>query len=139
MLMAIGGLFEKDLVEWVAPQTYQAASGAGAKNMRELIEQMGGIHADVKDLLDDPASAILEIDKKVADYISGNSIPTENFGVPLAGSVIPYIDSQLESGQSREEWKAQAEANKIVARSNTPLLTYAIFSLVGAIGCQSQP
>ncbi len=138
MLMAIGGLFEKDLVEWVAPQTYQAASGAGAKNMRELIEQMGGIHADVKDLLDDPASAILEIDKKVADYISGNSIPTENFGVPLAGSVIPYIDSQLESGQSREEWKAQAEANKILGRSDNPVPIDGICVRVGAMRCHSQ-
>ncbi|MFY9180472.1 MAG: aspartate-semialdehyde dehydrogenase, partial [Venatoribacter sp.] len=105
MLMAIGGLFEKDLVEWVAPQTYQAASGAGAKNMRELIEQMGVIHASVKDLLADPASAILEIDRKVAATIRSSDMPTANFGVPLAGSVIPYIDSQLESGQSREEWK----------------------------------
>src|SRR5690554_2286557 len=138
MLMAIGGLFEKDLVEWVAPQTYQAASGAGAKNMRELIEQMGGIHADVKDLLDDPASAILEIDKKVADYISGNSIPTENFGVPLAGSVIPYIDSQLESGQSREEWKAQAEANKILGRSDNPVPIDGICVRVDAMRCHSQ-
>src|SRR5690554_6371657 len=138
MLMAIGGLFEKDLVEWVSPQTYQAASGAGAKNMRELIEQMGAIRDNVKDLLDDPASAILEIDRKTAEFIGGDSIPTANFGVPLAGSVIPYIDSQLESGQSREEWKAQAEANKILGRPNNPVPIDGICVRVGAMRCHSQ-
>lgn len=138
MLMAIGGLFEKDLVEWVAPQTYQAASGAGAKNMRELIEQMGVIHASVKDLLADPASAILEIDRKVAATIRSSDMPTANFGVPLAGSVIPYIDSQLESGQSREEWKAQAEANKILGRSGNPIPVDGICVRVGAMRCHSQ-
>lgn len=138
MLMAIGGLFKKDLVEWVAPQTYQAASGAGAKNMRELIEQMGSIHDNVKDLLDDPASAILEIDRKTAEFIRGDSIPTANFGVPLAGSVIPYIDSQLDSGQSREEWKAQAEANKILGRDNSPVPIDGICVRVGAMRCHSQ-
>lgn len=138
MLMAIGGLFKKDLVEWVAPQTYQAASGAGAKNMRELIEQMGSIRDNVKDLLDDPASAILEIDRKTAEFIRGDSIPTANFGVPLAGSVIPYIDSQLDSGQSREEWKAQAEANKILGRDNSPVPIDGICVRVGAMRCHSQ-
>lgn len=138
MLMAIGGLFEKDLVEWVAPQTYQAASGAGAKNMRELIEQMGAIHNNVKDLLADPASAILDIDRQVAGFIAGSEIPTANFGVPLAGSVIPYIDSQLASGQSREEWKAQAEANKILGRSDNPVPVDGICVRVGAMRCHSQ-
>lgn len=138
MLMAIGGLFEKDLVEWVSPQTYQAASGAGAKNMRELIEQMGAIRDNVQDLLADPASAILEIDRKTAEFIGGDTIPTEHFGVPLAGSVIPYIDSQLESGQSREEWKAQAEANKILGRSANPVPIDGICVRVGAMRCHSQ-
>lgn len=138
MLMAIGGLFEQDLVEWVAPQTYQAASGAGANNMRELIAQMGAIHHQIKDLLDDPASAILEIDRQVASFIAGNDIPTTHFGVPLAGSVIPYIDSQLASGQSREEWKAQAEANKILGRSNNPVPIDGICVRVGAMRCHSQ-
>lgn len=138
MLMAIGGLFEKDLIEWVAPQTYQAASGAGAKNMRELIEQMGAIHNNVKELLADPATAILDIDRQVANFIAGSEIPTANFGVPLAGSVIPYIDSQLASGQSREEWKAQAEANKILGRSDNPVPVDGICVRVGAMRCHSQ-
>ncbi|MEN9464383.1 MAG: hypothetical protein RL217_564 [Pseudomonadota bacterium] len=138
MLMAVGGLFEKDLVEWVAPQTYQAASGAGAKNMRELISQMGVVHDSVKDLLSDPASAILEIDRKVAQTLRSQDFPTENFGVPLAGSVIPYIDSQLECGQSREEWKAQAEANKILGRTRAPIPVDGICVRVGAMRCHSQ-
>lgn len=138
MLLALGGLFEKDLVEWVAPQTYQAASGSGARHMRELISQMGAIHAEVKDKLDDPASAILEIDRQVADFIRSDALPTEQFGVPLAGSLIPYIDSQLESGQSREEWKAQVEANKIMGRSAAPVPVDGLCVRVGAMRCHSQ-
>ena len=138
MLMAIGGLFERDLVEWVAPQTYQAASGAGAQNMRELLEQMGAIHKHSEALLANPASAILEIDRNVASFIAGNDIPKANFGVPLAGSVIPYIDSQLDSGQSREEWKAQVEANKILGRSDNPVPIDGICVRVGAMRCHSQ-
>ncbi|MBU2039444.1 MAG: aspartate-semialdehyde dehydrogenase [Gammaproteobacteria bacterium] len=138
MLLALGGLFEKGLVEWVAPQTYQAASGAGAQNMRELISQMGAIHANVKDKLDNPASAILEIDQQVAEFIRSDEYPKAQFGAPLAGSLIPYIDSQLESGQSREEWKAQVEANKIMGTTAAPVPVDGLCVRVGAMRCHSQ-
>ena len=101
MLMAMGGLFDAGLVEWVSPMTYQAASGAGARNMRELIQQMGAINSEVKTLLDDPASAILDIDRKVADFIRSDRYPTDAWPVPLAGNLIPWIDVALESGQSK--------------------------------------
>jgi len=113
MLMGLGGLFEAGLVEWMSAMTYQAASGAGAQNMRELIKQMGATHAAVADQLADPASAILDIDRRVAEAMRSEAYPTENFGVPLAGSLIPWIDKELPNGQSREEWKAQAETNKL--------------------------
>ena len=138
MLMAIGGLFDKGLVEWISPMTYQAASGAGARNMRELIQQMGGIHHEVQALLDDPASAILEIDKKVADFIRSDHYPTDAWPVPLAGSLIPWIDVQLESGQTKEEWKAQVEANKILGRSANPVAIDGLCVRVGAMRCHSQ-
>jgi aspartate-semialdehyde dehydrogenase len=138
MLMALGGLFEKDLIEWISPMTYQAASGSGAKHMRELINQMGAVRDNVKELLDDPASAILEIDKNTADFIRSDAYPAEQFGVPLAGSLIPYIDSQLESGQSREEWKAEVETNKILGTSATPTPIDGICVRVGAMRCHSQ-
>jgi len=138
LLMAIGGLFEKELVEWVSPMTYQAASGAGARNMRELISQMGSIHDEVKPLLDDPASAILEIDKQVADKIRSESFPTDQFGVPLAGSLIPWIDKPMASGQSKEEWKAQVEANKILGTTATPTPIDGLCVRIGAMRCHSQ-
>jgi aspartate-semialdehyde dehydrogenase len=138
MLMAIGGLFEKDMVEWVTPMTYQAASGAGARNMRELIKQMGAIDAEVKSLLDDPASAILEIDKKVADFIRSDRYPLEDWPVPLAGSLIPWIDVQLDSGQSKEEWKAEVETNKILGRSSNPVPIDGLCVRIGAMRCHSQ-
>ena len=138
MLMAIGGLFDKGLIEWISPMTYQAASGAGARNMRELIQQMGGIHQEVKSLLDDPASAILEIDRKVADYIRSDSYPTDAWPVPLAGSLIPWIDVQLESGQTKEEWKAQVEANKILGRSANQIAIDGLCVRIGAMRCHSQ-
>ena len=138
MLMALGGLFEKDLVEWVSPMTYQAASGGGARHMRELISQMGAIHSSVADLLDDPASAILEIDKTVAEAIRSDALPTDNFGVALGGSLIPWIDSQLENGQSREEWKAEAETNKILGLSDEPIPVDGLCVRVGAMRCHSQ-
>ena len=138
MLLALGGLFEKDLVEWASPMTYQAASGSGAKHMRELISQMGAIHTNVKANLDNPASAILDIDKQVAEFIRSDDYPSEQFGVPLAGSLIPYIDSQLPSGQSREEWKAQAEANKIMGLTEQPIPIDGICVRVGAMRCHSQ-
>jgi aspartate-semialdehyde dehydrogenase len=138
MLLALGGLFEKDLVEWASPMTYQAASGSGAKHMRELISQMGAIHSNVKDKIDDPATAILDIDQQVAEFIRSNEYPSDQFGVPLAGSLIPYIDSQLPSGQSREEWKAQAEANKILGTSGGEVPIDGICVRVGAMRCHSQ-
>ena len=107
MLMAIGGLFENDLVEWISPMTYQAASGAGAKNMRELISQMGAINDTVKDLNADPASAILDIDKKLAEFLRSDDYPKDNGGVPLAGSLIPWLDSQVDRGHTGEDWKAE--------------------------------
>ena len=103
MLMAIGGLFQQGLVEWISPMTYQAASGAGAQNMRELIRQMGAINDAVKDLNDDPAAAILDIDRKLADFLRSDEYPKDQWGVPLAGSLIPWLDSPLDSGQTREE------------------------------------
>jgi aspartate-semialdehyde dehydrogenase len=138
MLMALGGLYERDLVEWMSAMTYQAASGAGANNMRELIKQMGSIHGQVKDLLADPASAILEIDRKVAEHIRSDAYPKEFFGVPLAGSVIPWIDKQLENGQSKEEWKGQAETNKILGREGNPVPIDGTCVRVGAMRCHSQ-
>ncbi|HMM47667.1 MAG TPA: aspartate-semialdehyde dehydrogenase [Thiobacillaceae bacterium] len=138
MLMAIGGLFDAELVEWVAPMTYQAASGAGARNMKELIQQMGAIHGEVADLLQDPASAILDIDRKVAQFIRSSDYPLEAWPVPLAGNLIPWIDAALESGQSKEEWKAQVEANKIMGRSAAPIPIDGLCVRVGAMRCHSQ-
>ncbi|HDZ57162.1 MAG TPA: aspartate-semialdehyde dehydrogenase [Pseudomonas xinjiangensis] len=138
MLMGLGGLFENGLIEWMSAMTYQAASGAGAQNMRELIGQMGTINASVADKLADPASAILEIDRTVAATIRGDNFPTEHFGVPLAGSLIPWIDKQLPNGQSREEWKAQAETNKIIGRSGRPIPVDGICVRIGAMRCHSQ-
>jgi aspartate-semialdehyde dehydrogenase len=138
MLMAIGGLFDKGLIEWISPMTYQAASGAGARNMRELIQQMGAVHANVKALLDDPASAILEIDKKTADFIRSDDYPLDAWPVPLAGSLIPWIDVALESGQSKEEWKAQVECNKILGRSGNQIPIDGLCVRIGAMRCHSQ-
>ena len=117
MLMGLGGLFEAGLVEWMTSMTYQAASGAGAPNMRELLAQMGHLNASVAEQLATPGSAILEIDKKVTAELTGNSIPTDNFGYPLAGSLLPWIDREVEDGQSREEWKGHVETNKILGGS----------------------
>jgi len=138
MLMAMGGLFDAGLVEWVSPMTYQAASGAGARNMRELIAQMGAVYAEVKDLLADPASAILEIDRKMAEFIRSERYPVDAWPVPLAGNLIPWIDVALESGQSKEEWKAQGEANKIMGRSDKPIPIDGLCVRVGAMRCHSQ-
>lgn len=138
MLMGLGGLFAHGLVEWMSAMTYQAASGAGAQNMRELIQQMGAIHGAVADRLDQPASAILEIDRIVADTLRSSDFPTQHFGAPLAGSLIPWIDKQLDNGQSREEWKGQAETNKILDRAERPLPIDGICVRVGAMRCHSQ-
>lgn len=138
MLMALGGLYERGLVEWMSAMTYQAASGAGANNMRELLRQMGSVHGAVKDLLETPSSAILEIDRKVSEHIRSDAYPKEFFGAPLAGSVIPWIDRQLENGQSREEWKGQAETNKILGRETNPVPIDGTCVRVGAMRCHSQ-
>jgi aspartate-semialdehyde dehydrogenase len=138
MLMAVGGLFRQGLVEWISAMTYQAASGAGANNMRELLEQMGALHKGATELLADPASAILDIDRAVTETMRGEDFPTARFGVPLAGSLIPWIDAQLENGQSREEWKGVAETNKILGRAHRPIPIDGSCVRVGAMRCHSQ-
>ncbi len=137
MLLALGGLFEHDLIDWVSPMTYQAASGAGARNMKELISQMGAIYQSVQDKLD-PASAILEVDKIVSEKIASSDLPTDQFGVPLAGSLIPWIDVPMPSGQSKEEWKAQVEANKILGNTQDPTAIDGLCVRIGAMRCHSQ-
>jgi aspartate-semialdehyde dehydrogenase len=143
MLMGLGGLFRNDLVEWVSAMTYQAASGAGAQNMRELIAQMGSIHASVADLLADPGSAILDIDRKVAETIRSDAFPKKNFrNTPLAGSLIPWIDVPVEHGQSKEEWKGGAECNKILGnpafRTEGSIPIDGLCVRIGAMRCHSQ-
>jgi len=139
MMMAIDGLFKADLVEWVSAMTYQAASGAGAQNMRELLQQMGEVHFAAKGLLDDPASAILEIDREVAGILRDEKFPSEHFGVPLAGSLLPWIDSDLGNGQSREEWKGHVETNKILGRAaNKEIAVDGLCVRIGAMRCHSQ-
>ncbi len=143
MLMGLHGLFQHDLVEWMTCMTYQAASGGGAQHMRELLTQFGLVHAEVKDLLADPASAILEIDRKVHASQTGGALPMENFrGVPLAGNLIPWIDQDLGNGMSLEEWKGGAETNKILGRGDafgTPVTPVESLCVrVGAMRCHSQ-
>lgn len=137
MLMALHGLFREDLIEWTTAMTYQAASGAGAENMRELVSQMGYTHAAVKPLLDDPASAILDIDRGVAEALRSAELPTQNFGGPLAGSLLPWIDKDLGNGQSKEEWKAQAEGNKILGTKQAIPID-GLCVRIGAMRCHSQ-
>lgn len=139
MLMAIGELFKRGWVEWVSAMTYQAASGAGANNMRELIKGMGYLHDGVASELADPASAILEIDKKVAQMQRDDAFPKQYFGAALAGSLIPYIDVQLENGQSKEEWKGQVETNKILGNTQANLVPIdGLCVRIGAMRCHSQ-
>lgn len=138
MLMALGGLFREGLVEWVNAQTYQAASGAGARNMRELLNQMGALRDSVSAELADPSSAILDIDRQIADTLRSDAFPTQEFGVPLSGSLIPWIDTPVETGQSREEWKAQAESNKILGREEQPIPMDGTCVRIGAMRCHSQ-
>jgi aspartate-semialdehyde dehydrogenase len=142
MLMALDGLLKADLVEWVTAMTYQAASGAGAPNMRELLDQMGVAHASVKDLLADPKSAILDIDREVSSVLMSDRLPKANFGVALAGSLIAWIDKDLGNGVSREEWKGGAEANKILGKPSMgnpgSLLVEGLCVRIGAMRCHSQ-
>ena len=137
MLMALGGLFQNGLVEWATSMTYQAASGAGANNMRELISGMGAVHSQVATELADPASAILAIDRKVSDFLRSEDYPKANFGVPLAGSLIPWIDADLGNGQSKEEWKGGVETNKILG-ANCPVIVDGLCVRIGAMRCHSQ-
>jgi aspartate-semialdehyde dehydrogenase len=139
MLMGLQGLFSAGLVEWMTSMTYQAASGAGAQNMRELLKQMGVASGCVREQLADPSSAILEIDRRVAETIRSSGYPTEHFGVPLAGSLIPWIDKDLGNGQSKEEWKGQAETNKILGLSGLKAIPVdGVCVRVGAMRCHSQ-
>ncbi len=136
LLMGLGGLFHAGLVEWVSSMTYQAASGAGAQNMRELLKQMGMVHDSVAELLQDDKSAILEIDRRVAEALRSSEMPTEHFGAPLAGSLIPWIDKQLENGQSKEEWKGKAEVNKILGTTSA-IPVDGLCVRIGAMRCHS--
>lgn len=137
MLMSLGGLFANDLVDWVSVATYQAASGGGARHMRELLTQMGHLYGHVADELATPSSAILDIERKVTTLTRSGELPVDNFGVPLAGSLIPWIDKQLDNGQSREEWKGQAETNKILNTSSV-IPVDGLCVRVGALRCHSQ-
>jgi aspartate-semialdehyde dehydrogenase len=138
MLMALAGLLRENLVAWMTCMTYQAASGAGAQNMRELLQQMGEAHLAAKALLEDPASSILDIDREVAGILRDERFPTDHFGVPLAGSLIPWIDKDLGNGMSREEWKGGAETNKILGRAANAIPVESLCVRVGAKRCHSQ-
>ena len=138
MMMAVAGLLRSGAVEWITAMTYQAASGAGAQQMRELIAQMGVAHAAAGDLLRDPGRGILEIDHAVTAALRGDSLPVEHLGAPLAGSLIPWIDKDLGTGQSREEWKATVELNKILGRTSNPIPVEGICVRIGAMRCHSQ-
>ena len=137
MLMAMDGLFRADLIDWMTSMTYQAASGGGAKHMRELVSQMGIAHASVADLLADPASSIIDIDRELITT-QRRDFPVDNFGFPLAGSLLPWIDADLGNGQSREEWKAEAEGNKILGRTSRPIPIDGICVRIGSMRCHSQ-
>jgi aspartate-semialdehyde dehydrogenase len=138
MLMAMHGLFKANLVEWISSMTYQAASGAGAKNMKELLAQMGSIHSTVAAEVKDAASAILDVDRKVTEHLRSSAIDATNFLVPLAGSLIPWIDSDLGNGQSREEWKGRVETNKILGLSPNSIAVEGVCVRIGAMRCHSQ-
>ncbi len=139
MLMALGGLFEAGLVQWISSMTYQAASGAGAQNMRELLTQMGELEADVKDLLANPRTAILDIDKKVTAKLNDGSLTLDQWGVPLAASLIPWIDVPVEGGQTKEEWKGVSETNKILGNSAAERIPIdGLCVRIGAMRCHSQ-
>jgi aspartate-semialdehyde dehydrogenase len=137
MLMALSGLFATGHIEWLSPMTYQAASGAGAKNMKELIAQMRVLGDAAGDLLDDPASSAIAIDQVVTQEMRSNAFPTDNFLAPLAGSILPWIDAPMDSGQTKEEWKGSVETNKILG-TTTPIPIDGLCVRVGAMRCHSQ-
>ena len=139
MMLALAGLFQRDLIEWMTCMTYQAASGGGAQNMRELLQQMGEVNLAARDLLSDPHSAILDIDREVAGILRDERFPTAHFGVPLAGSLIPWIDKDMGNGMSLEEWKGGAETNKILGRSGADVIPVESLCVrIGAMRCHSQ-
>ena len=138
MLMGTHGLLKADLVEWMTSMTYQAASGAGAEHMRELVRQMGFAYRAAESPVEDPASAILEVDRAVTSALRDGALPAAHFGYPLAGSLLPWIDKDLGEGQSREEWKAQAEGNKILGREKSPVPIDGVCVRIGAMRCHSQ-
>ena len=142
MMMGLAGLFKEGLVEWMTSMTYQAASGGGAQHMRELLTQFGLLNSSVKAQLDDPASAILDIDRSVLALQQSGQLPTEHFGIPLAGNLIPWIDKDLGNGMSREEWKGEAETNKILGRGagfgSAPIPIDGLCVRIGAMRCHSQ-
>jgi aspartate-semialdehyde dehydrogenase len=138
MLMALGGLFENNVIEWITSMTYQAASGAGAKNMEELVVQMLTIGKKASPVLANHAAAILELDKNVLDTMKSRDFGTQNWGVPLAASLIPWIDTPMDNGQTREEWKGIVETNKIIGRSDNPIPIDGQCVRVGSMRCHSQ-
>lgn len=138
MMLALGGLLAVDAIDWIVPMTYQAASGAGARNMRELLIQMGQLERCAAELLEDPASQILDIDRRICAFLRSGDLASEQSDVPLAGSLIPWIDREMPGGQSREEWKAQAEANKIIGRQENPLLIDGLCVRIGAMRSHAQ-
>jgi aspartate-semialdehyde dehydrogenase len=138
MLMGMAGLFQRDEVQWMTSMTYQAASGQGAAAMRDLVAQMGLIGSRARPLIDDPASAILDIDRVVTQSIRSRELPKDEIGYPLAGSLLPWIDKDLGNGQSREEWKAQVEANKILGRNGNAIPMDGLCVRIGAMRCHSQ-
>lgn len=138
MLMGLGGLFENDLIEWLTSMTYQSASGAGAKNMKELVLQMQAIGNLAAPVLKNPASAILELDKNVITTMRSDALPVQNWDVPLAASLIPWIDRAMDNGQTREEWKGFVETNKIMGRSDNPIPVDGQCVRVGSMRCHSQ-
>jgi aspartate-semialdehyde dehydrogenase len=138
MLMALGGLFQKNWIEWMTTMTYQSASGAGANNMRELVMQMGQLGEGARSLLADPAASILDIDRRITTTLNAADFPTQYFGAPLAASLIPWIDRAMDNGQTREEWKGMAETNKILGRSHNPVAIDGQCVRVGAMRCHSQ-
>jgi aspartate-semialdehyde dehydrogenase len=138
MLMGMAGLFQNDEIEWMTSMTYQAASGAGAANMRELVAQMARIGEDTDALLGEPAAAILDLDRAVTESVRSRAMPKDNFGYPLAASLLPWIDKDMGNGQSREEWKAQVEANKILGRNGHQIPIDGVCVRIGAMRCHSQ-
>ncbi len=138
MLMGVGALFHHGLVEWISSMTYQAASGAGAKSMQELILQMRAIGNAATPLIDSPSAAILDIDRAVTAALRDGSLPTGNFGAPLAASLIPWIDKQVADGQTKEEWKGFAETNKILGLGQNPIPVDGLCVRVGSMRCHSQ-